>query len=267
MDDDAVRGMGEARKQAEEGLKLFGQEVEAELDTAAATAYKEKIDAEIAAIDAEANALTGKDNKKARADLGKKSSAMKTEEKYIDACKVVKGLQPKNGNFVVKAGGYVPSAAAAAKTEEKKEETKAAKKDDKPKKEKECAGISRAEKDELEKIKTQIIDKKKELKEQGMSGGQMNKNEEIVAMVARMNELKEKECPGSTTAAKDDKKEGKKEGKLSAEVMKQLEEKEAAYAEYMNKLQTEFKYTKKEIAADPDAKDMLAEIQKLKKGK
>lgn len=262
-----MRGMGEARKQAEEGLKLFGSEVDAELDTAAATAYKEKIDAEIAAIDAEANALTGKDNKKARNELGKKSSAMKTEDKYIDACKVVKGLQPKNGNFILKAGGYVPSAAAAAKTEEKEDTKDTKKKDDKPKKEKESAGISRAEKDELEKLKTQIIDKKKELKEQGMSGGQMNKNEEIVAMVARMNELKEKESPGSTTAAKDDKKEGKKEGKLSAEVMKQLEEKEAAYAEYMNKLQTEFKYTKKEIAADPDAKDMLAEIQKLKKGK
>lgn len=32
-------------------------------------------------------------------------------------------------------------------------------------------------------------------KEQGMSGGQQNKDEEVVKMVARMNELKEKQDP------------------------------------------------------------------------
>ena len=32
------------------------------------------------------------------------------------------------------------------------------------------------------------------LQEQGMSGGQQNKDEEVVKMVARMNELKEKQA-------------------------------------------------------------------------
>merc|ERR1711983_333483 len=89
------------------------------------------------------------------------------------------------------------------------QEVKKDKKEKEPKK-KESAGISRAEKDELEKIKNQIIEKKKSLKEQGMSGGQMNKDEEIVAWVARMNELKEKENPGALQAEKDEKKKTKK---------------------------------------------------------
>merc|ERR1712007_44672 len=96
-------------------------------------------------------------------------------------------------------------------------------KEDKKEKKKESAGISRAEKDELEKLKNQIIDKKKALKEQGMSGGQMNKDEEIVAWVARMNELKEKENPGGLAAQKEDKKKGKKKA-LDSETMAMLEQ-------------------------------------------
>merc|ERR1712174_16358 len=93
-------------------------------------------------------------------------------------------------------------------------------KKDKPKKATESAGISKAERDELEKLKNDIIARKKELKEQGMSGGQMNKDEQVVAWVARMNELKEKENPGCLTAQKEEKKEGKKK-KLSADQEKE----------------------------------------------
>merc|ERR1711874_729590 len=89
------------------------------------------------------------------------------------------------------------------------EEAKRKEKKEKPKKSMESAGISKAERDELEKLKNDIIARKKELKEQGMSGGQMNKDEQIVAWVARMNELKEKECPGSTASGKKDDKEKK----------------------------------------------------------
>merc|ERR1711937_856583 len=114
------------------------------------------------------------------------------------------------------------------------------------------AGISKAERDELESLKQQIIKKKAELKEQGLSGGQSNKDPEVVAMVARMQELKIKEDP--TLAEGGDKKEGKKkEKKLSAE--SEAEKK---------KLETEFKYTKKEIAADPDMQDMLARMKAFK---
>merc|ERR1712012_444327 len=100
-----------------------------------------------------------------------------------------------------------------------------------------------------------------ELKEQGMSGGQQNKDERIVAMVTRMNELKEKECPGSTTEKKkDDKKAGKK---LSADQMAQVEKLTQEIEEYRAKLQTEFKYSKKEIAADPDMADMVKQLNTL----
>merc|ERR1712232_1021111 len=135
----------------------------------------------------------------------------------------------------------------------------------KAKKEKEGAGISRAERDELEALKNKIIEKKKLLKEQGMSGGQMNKDEEVVAWVARMNELKEKECPGSTTAAgKDDKKAGGKKKKLlDSESQALLETRQREFDEYVEKLRTEFKYSKKEILADPDYKEMKAALDKI----
>merc|ERR1712151_1192970 len=145
----------------------------------------------------------------------KEASAIKKEEKYVDAERVLKGNQPKFGNFI-KAGAAAPApnedkkeAAPAAPAEEEKKDDK---KDDKkkPAKKTESAGISPDERKELEKLKTDIIAKKGALKETGMSGGQINKNEEIVAMVARMNELKEKECPGSTTAGRTTRRKGKR---------------------------------------------------------
>merc|ERR1711920_627223 len=77
----------------------------------------------------------------------------------------------------------------------------------KPIKKAESAGLSQAEKKELDQIKNDIVARKAQLKEQGMSGGQQNKDTQVVEWVARMNELKEKECPGSTQ--KPDKKEEK----------------------------------------------------------
>merc|ERR1719359_2301376 len=97
-------------------------------------------------------------------------------------------------------GGYnvTPDAKAEPKPAAKKADAKPAKKQD-------SAGISKAERDELEKIKNDIIARKAELKAGGMSGGQINKDEQVVGWVARMNELKEKESPGSTTVKKDEK--------------------------------------------------------------
>merc|ERR1712054_250356 len=127
-------------------------------------------------------------------------------------------------------------------------EAKPAKKDDKkPAKKQESAGISKAERDELEKLKADIISRKTELKGAGMTGGQINKDEQVVAWVARMNELKEKECPGSTATGK---KESKKEtAKLSGEAQAQVETLEREIEEYRQKLVSEFKYSKKDIAA------------------
>merc|ERR1712060_1028037 len=91
----------------------------------------------------------------------------------------------------------------------------------------------------------------------GMSGGQINKDAEIVAWVARMNELKEKESPGSTTAGKDDKKAPKKKV-LGSEAAKEIEE-------YRLKLKSEFGYSNKDINADPDMVDMQAKLKAMKK--
>merc|ERR1712232_1369162 len=80
------------------------------------------------------------------------------------------------------------AAAEAAAAKEKKD-------DKKPAKKVESAGISKAERDELEKLKQDLIKRKAELKAQGMSGGQCNKGEQVVQWVARMQELKIKEDP------------------------------------------------------------------------
>merc|ERR1711976_464570 len=205
--------------------------------------------------------LPGKDNKKARTEKEKERKAIKDSKQYIDAEKIAKGKEPSNGFFVIKKEKAVADAkAAAAPADEKKTD----KKDDKDKKEKpkakESAGISKAERDELEKLKTDIIARKKELKEQGMSGGQINKDEQVVAWVARMNELKEKECPGSSVAKKDDK---KKEPKLSGEAQAEIEKLSNEIEEYRQKLVSEFKYSKKDIAADPDMTEMAARLKKL----
>merc|ERR1712066_155414 len=97
-----------------------------------------------------------------------------------------------------------PKEAAEEIVEEKKEDAKK-KKTDKPKKAMESAGLSPDEKKELEKLKTDIIARKSELKAAGKSGGECNKDEQVVAWVARMQELKIKEDP---SLADGDKKKG-----------------------------------------------------------
>merc|ERR1719398_362024 len=74
--------------------------------------FKSEIDTQIKQLNAEAEALTGKDNKKARTEKSKEASALTKTKEYIDAERILKGLSPKNGNFVKVAG--TPSAAAKA---------------------------------------------------------------------------------------------------------------------------------------------------------
>lgn len=273
-DGEGVKGTADMLKQAEAGLALFKTDEELELDQGAAQAFKDGEDAKIAALKAEAEALTGKDNKKARAEKGKEAAALERTDKYIDAVRVLKGTQPKNGNFVkapaaVEAKAVEAPAAAAepevAEAADAKDSAKKAKADDKKPKKTESAGLSKAERDELEKIKTQIIDLKKQLKEEGMSGGQMNKDERVVTMVTRMNELKEKESPGSTQ--KDGKKDGeKKKGKaLSADKQAAVDALSQQVEEYRNKLVKDFGYSKKDIAADPDMVELTEKLKQLQK--
>merc|ERR1711937_709209 len=113
------------------------------------------------------------------------------------------------GKKTAASGDEHPSALSAK--EEKEEEKKVEKeKKDKPKKAIESAGISPAERAELEKLKNDIIARKKELKDSGMSGGQINKDEEI-------------ENPGCLAAAKDEQKGSKKKA-LSADQEKEKKE-------------------------------------------
>jgi len=264
-----VRGTREMMLQAEAGLKLFKEVKELEGDKDAATSWKADQDAKIKSIEAEAEALTGSENKKARQAKSKEAAALKKTDQYIDAELVLKGKPPKHGFFVL-AGQELPTveenkpAAGGynAVTPDAKAEPKPGKKDDKkPAKKQDSAGISKAERDELEKLKADIIARKTELKGSGMSGGQINKDEQVVAWVARMNELKEKESPGSTASGKKDEK--KKEPKLSGEAQAEIEKLTNEIEEYRQKLVSEFKYSKKEIAADPDMMDMAARLKKL----
>merc|ERR1739838_171625 len=139
-----------------------------------------------------------------------------------------------------------------------------AKKAAKPAKKAESAGLSQAEKKELDQIKNDIVARKAKLKEEGMSGGQQNKDAQIVEWVARMNELKEKECPGSTQ--KPDKKEEEKKKKvLGSDMQKAADSLRQEIDAYKTKLKSEFGYSNKDIKADPDLADMEARLQAIEK--
>ena len=261
-----IRGTGGMMTQAEEGMKLFEAQLAgaaAEVDKDAAGKYKNDVEARIASLEAEAALLTGKDKKKERAAKGKEVAELKGEQQYVDACKVVKGLEPKFGYFVTKAAEAPKAPEKVEVTEEIKPEK--AKKDSKKEVKKESAGLSPAETKELEDLKQQIIERKAILKEQGMSGGQQNKDEEIVKMVARMNDLKEKQDPGSTKKEKDDKKGSKKKTPLSAEEQKEFAQLQNDIELYKAKLRSEFGYSNKDMKADPDLKEMEARLAAFEK--
>merc|ERR1712232_1483285 len=130
------------------------------------------------------------------------------------------------------SGVIAPSPAPAAPEPKKKAEKE-------PKKA-ETGGLSKEEKEELEKLREDIIARKAELKEQGLSGGQCNKDAQVQQWVARMQELKIKENP--LGIGEDGKKEEKKKEK-----------------EYKNSLRNDFGYTEKDIKADPDFQDLQKE--------
>merc|ERR1712217_891478 len=136
------------------------------------------------------------------------------------------------------------------------EAKKAEKKDDKKPKKMESAGLSPAEKKELDQLKADIIKRKGDLKAEGKSGGECNKDEQVVAWVNRMQELKIKEDP--TLADGGDKKKDK--GKKTEEKMA-LEQK---IVDYRLQLKSEFGYSDKDIKADPDMMDMQKQLKDMK---
>jgi len=258
-----VAGMGEAMKQAAAGMALFKNEEEVRTDKAGAEKFKAEVETEIATLEAEVASLTGKDNKKERSAKSKQVSDLKTTPQYIDACKVMKGLEPRNGFFTITLGRPAEEAPKEEVKVEQPAETKKSEK--KESKKKESAGISQAERDELERLKNDIIARKTELKAGGMSGGQQNKDPQVVEWVSRMNELKEKADPGST--AKDNKKDDKKKSKapLSAEEQKEADSLTGEIEIYKHNLKTEFGYSNKDIKADPELQEMEKKIADFEK--
>lgn len=261
---DRTRGGALMESQAEQGLKLLKatEASGAEYDVTAAEAYRIDVEVQIAKLEMEATQLTGKDNKKERSAKGKEVADLKNEHKYVDACKIVKGLEPKFGFFITKEAvrpeiEVAEPAPEAVETKPKKE----------PKKEKKAdsAGLSHDEMKELEDLKQKIVEEKAILKEEGMSGGQINKNEKIVAMVTRLNELKEKQDPGSSKKEKDAKKDSKKKTPLSAEEQKEYAQLQGDIEVYKAKLRNEFGYSNKDMKADPDLKDMEARLAAFEK--
>lgn len=252
-----VKGTGGMMSQADEGMKLFAKDPIISFDTEGAANFKKVHEASIQEIEARAEKLTGKANKNARSELGKQIQSMKADPMYIDACKVVKGLEAPNSNFMTKvvqepekkSGGYAEANAPAAP---KKAESK--------KKEAETGGLSKQEKDELEKLKEDIVSRKAELKEQGMSGGQCNKDEQVLKWVSRMQELKIKENP--LGIADDGKKDDKKKEKKASSTEKLALEKKIE--EYKNSLRNDFGYSEKDIKADPDFQELQKELAKMK---
>merc|ERR1719145_211334 len=110
-------------KQAAEGLKLFKADEEVKTDKDAAEKHKAEIEAQIAALEAEVATLTGKDNKKERTAKSKQVSDLKVQPQYIDACKILKDQEPKNGFFIIKEKKII-EAPKEVKAEETKEAAK-----------------------------------------------------------------------------------------------------------------------------------------------
>merc|ERR1711967_54315 len=109
-------------------------------------------DAKIKALEEEADSLHGKDNMKARAAKGKEAAALKADPQYIDAIKVVKGLETKHGFFIKSKDAPVEEKPVEEEkpAEEEKDTKKKEKKEDKKPKKVESAGLSPAEVKELE---------------------------------------------------------------------------------------------------------------------
>jgi len=109
-------------------------------------------------------------------------------------------------------------------------------------------------------LKQNIMTKKAELKAEGMSGGQINKDSEIVDWVAKLTALKEKEAAlkGNLTE-KDLKAEAK--GKKGDD--KEISKLKNDIEEYKAKLKEEFGYTKQEINKDPDLMDMQKRYKEI----
>lgn len=100
-------GSGLLREQADAGMQLFRAQHRdaAEFDKDAAWTYKADIENRIAALQDERVEMRGKECKNQRAAKGKEIQALQREQRYVDACKISRGLEPQSGGGT----GLVPS--------------------------------------------------------------------------------------------------------------------------------------------------------------
>jgi hypothetical protein len=225
----------------------------------------------VKSLESEILDLAGKENKKARNARSRVIAEMKKDVNFMDAERILAGkeaLSPMNRDpntpskkvgeydhlFSQKATmpdgklAYVAPTAELGVSDKKK------------KKEKKATDLSDEEKQQMEKLKTNIMTKKSELKDEGLSGGQINKDAEIVEWVTKLNALKEKEAQikGDMTA-KDAKIEQKQKKGDEKEIAKLRDEIDA----YKLKLKEEYGYSKQDINKDPDLVDMQKRLKEL----
>jgi len=146
----------------------------------------------------------------------------------------------------------LPAAAAAA------DENQPPKK--KSKKAKKVTDLSEEEKNQMEKLKNNIITKKAEMKAEGVSGGQINKDAEIVEWVNKLNALKEKEAQLKGELSAKDAKLAAKEKKGDEKEISRLRDEIDAYK---LKLKEEFGYSKQDINKDPDLVEMQQRFKEM----
>jgi hypothetical protein len=225
----------------------------------------------VKSLEVEIDDLTGKENKKARNARSRVIAEMKKDVNFMDAERIIAGkeaLSPMNrdpntpskkmgeyDHLFAKANGLTADGKLAyvAPTADIGVTTKA-------KKEKKPKDLSEEEKQQMDKLKNDIVAKKAELKAEGVSGGQINKNSDIVEWVNKLNALKEKEAQlkGALTD-KDAKKEEKSKKGDVKEIARLKDEMDA----YKLKLKEEFGYSKQDINKDPDLVEMQQRYKEM----
>jgi len=218
-------------------------------------------------LESEIETLPGKENKKARNAKSREIADLKRDADFMDAERILAGKEPitpsnktpqnappKKGEYDDLFAGCDAGKMYVAPTTESLTFTS------KKKKEKPAKGLSEKELEDMEKLKQNIMTKKAELKGEGMSGGQINKDSDIVDWVAKLNALKEKEAAlkGNMTE-KDLKQEAK--GKKGDD--KEINKLKQDIEDYKAKLKEEFGYTKQEINKDPDLMDMQKRYKEI----
>ena len=226
----------------------------------------------VKSLEREIDDLTGKENKKARNARSRVIAEMKKDVNFMDAERIIAGkeaLSPMNRdpNTPSKRVGEYDHLFATANglTADGKLAYVAPTVDigvtvSKKKKEKKATDLTEEEKQQMEKLKNDIVTKKSELKAEGMSGGQINKDSEIVDWVAKLNALKEKEAQLKGNLSEKEAKTAEKSKKGDEkEIAKLRDEIEA----YKLKLKEEFGYSKQDINKDPDLVEMQTRFKQM----